>query len=98
MAAATGLPIAAALGSYSAQNLLDGRTDMDEYFSPYRHFPIQGFAQKLLGKKLSLKFLNYLVEGAVFGLQHSTIKYCIEVFKACILFIYFSQAFLSLRA
>jgi gamma-glutamylputrescine oxidase len=34
--AVAGLPIAAAAGRYSAECYLEGRTDMDEYFSPYR--------------------------------------------------------------
>ncbi len=34
--AVAGLPIAAAAGRYSAEHCLEGRVDMDEYFSPYR--------------------------------------------------------------
>lgn len=58
--AAAGLPIAAALGRYSAEHLLDGNTALDSYFSPYRTFPISGFAQSLLGTKLSFVLSNLL--------------------------------------
>lgn len=51
--AAAGLPWAAATGLYSAAHMLDGRTDLDEYFSPYRSFTIDGWMQKFLGKKIS---------------------------------------------
>lgn len=51
--ACTGLPIAAALGAYSAASLLDGQRDMEQYFSIYRSFAIGGLTQKILGKKLS---------------------------------------------
>jgi gamma-glutamylputrescine oxidase len=36
IAGVAGLPIAAAAGRYSADYYLDGKSDMDEYFSPYR--------------------------------------------------------------
>lgn len=58
--ACTGLPIAATLGRYSAQHLLQGRRDMDAYFDPYRSFPIGGLLQKILGKKLSFALCNVL--------------------------------------
>lgn len=58
--ASTGLAIAAALGVYSAQALLQGRSDMDNYFSPYRKFPVRGIAQKILGKKLSFILSNLI--------------------------------------
>lgn len=51
--AAAGLPIAAALGRYSAEHLLDGRTDLDSYFSPYRSFRIGGLTQSIIGSKLT---------------------------------------------
>jgi gamma-glutamylputrescine oxidase len=58
--AATGLPIAAALGAYSIQHLFDGRNDMQDYFSPYRKFPVSGFLQKIIGKKLSFMLSNVI--------------------------------------
>jgi len=60
IAAATGLPIAAALGRYSADSLIDGNKEFDDYFSPYRKFPISGIAQSILGKKLSFAFSNLI--------------------------------------
>ncbi|OGB86354.1 hypothetical protein A3J41_00795 [candidate division TM6 bacterium RIFCSPHIGHO2_12_FULL_38_8] len=58
--AATGLAIAAALGTYSAQHLLNDRNDMDEYFSPYRKFPIGGCTQTILGTKMSFILSNLI--------------------------------------
>jgi len=60
IAAATGLPIAAALGRYSAEHMLDGRTDLDACFSPYRSYPIDGWAQRLLGSKISFAISNII--------------------------------------
>lgn len=53
IASAAGLPIAAALGRYSAENLLEGNNALDSYFSPYRSFLIGGIAQSILGNELS---------------------------------------------
>lgn len=58
--ACTELPIAAALGQYSAQHLLDGNKDFDVYFSPYRKFLIGGMLQSILGSKLSFTLCNVL--------------------------------------
>ncbi len=58
--AATGLPIAAALGKYSAESIIDGRNDLDPYFSPYRPFPIAGILQKILGTKISFALSNLI--------------------------------------
>ncbi len=60
ISAAAGLPIAAALGRYSAEHMLDGKTYLDEYFSPYRKFRINGALQSLLGTKLSFALCNML--------------------------------------
>ena len=46
--AATGLPWAAALGSYAADHLLHGRNEFDEDFSPKRRFVIGPRMQSLL--------------------------------------------------
>jgi gamma-glutamylputrescine oxidase len=59
IAAAAGLPIAAALGRYSAEHLLDGKTNLDSYFSPYRSFPIGSIAQSVLGTKLTFALSNF---------------------------------------
>lgn len=58
ISAAAGLPIAAALGRYSAENLLEENTRLDTYFSPYRSFSIGGAAQSILGTKLSFALSN----------------------------------------
>ncbi len=58
ISAAAGLPIAAALGRYSAESLLEGKSDLDSYFSPYRSFPIGGILQSILGTKLSFALCN----------------------------------------
>ena len=57
---AAGLPIAAALGRYSAEHLIDGRNDLDSYFSPYRSFPIGGALQSILGTKISFAISNFV--------------------------------------
>lgn len=58
--AAAGLPIAAMLANYCAENLVDGRDDLHDYFSPYRKFPIGGLVQKMLGNKVSFALSNKL--------------------------------------
>lgn len=58
--ACAGLPIAAALGRYSAEQLIDGNRSLDTYFSPYRKFPLGGITQKILGTKLSFALSNLL--------------------------------------
>ena len=60
VAASAGLPIAAALGRYSANSLIDGNREFDDYFSPYRKFPISGITQSILGKKLSFALSNLI--------------------------------------
>ncbi len=58
VSAAAGLPIAAALGRYSAEYLINGRNDLDGYFSPYRSFPIGNMLQSILGTKASFAIAN----------------------------------------
>lgn len=58
--ASAGLPIATALGTYSAEHLIDGKRDLDPYFSPYRKFPIGGIVQSILGTRLSFALCNFL--------------------------------------
>ncbi len=60
ISASAGLPIAAALGRYSAENLLEQRNDLDEYFSPYRKFAISGPLQRVLGNKLTFALCNII--------------------------------------
>lgn len=61
VAACAGLPIAAALGRYSAEHLIDGSNELVDYFSPYRKFPISGVMQSILGKKLSF-LISHLIK------------------------------------
>lgn len=62
IAAATGLPIAAALGRYAVEHMIDGNNELDDYFSPYRSFPIGSGLQTLLGTKLSFAISNALTK------------------------------------
>lgn len=56
--AAMGLPWAAALGNYSAEHLIDHRTDFDSYFSPARSFPIGHGVQKIIGNRATFAVSN----------------------------------------
>jgi gamma-glutamylputrescine oxidase len=60
VSAAAGLPWAAALGQYSAQAIVEGRSDLDAYFSPYRAFAVGPLAQCILGTPLSFAIANFL--------------------------------------
>jgi gamma-glutamylputrescine oxidase len=59
VAAATGLPWAAALGNYSADHMIKGRSEFDELFSPYRSFLIGDGIQSMLGKRLAFALNNF---------------------------------------
>jgi gamma-glutamylputrescine oxidase len=61
--AAAGLPIAAMLGNYSADYILDGADTLKDYFSPYRKFPIGGVLQTALGTKLTFAVSNWISHG-----------------------------------
>ena len=60
IAGASGLPWAAALGMHSAECITNKNTDLDTYFSPYRHFKIGSWVQKILGKPLTFALSNLL--------------------------------------
>jgi gamma-glutamylputrescine oxidase len=60
IAATAGLPIAATLGNYCADHIVDGRDDLRDYFSPYRKYAISGFTQRILGTKLSFALSNLI--------------------------------------
>lgn len=60
--ACAGLPIAAALGRYSAEHILDKRHDLDTYFSPYRPFPIGSILGRILGNKASFGLSNLITK------------------------------------
>lgn len=60
--AATGLPWAAALGSYGAQRLISGRNEFDPIFSYKRHFIIGPTIQTILTTPLTYALSNGLAE------------------------------------
>lgn len=51
--APAGLTVAAMLGNYSADHIIDGNDTLKDYFSPYRKFKIGGILQSILGTKIS---------------------------------------------
>jgi gamma-glutamylputrescine oxidase len=60
MSGAAGLPWAAALGHYSADNLINNKTNLDTYFSPDRKFPLGQVAQAFLGKRITFALSNFI--------------------------------------
>ncbi len=64
IAAATGLPVAAALGIYCADHIIDSRDDLKDYFSPYRKYSIPNWANSLLGNRLSFALSNFMSVGS----------------------------------
>lgn len=61
--AVAGLPLAAMLGNYCADHILDDADTLKDYFSPYRKFLIGGFIQTVLGKRLSFALSNWMTHG-----------------------------------
>lgn len=55
---ATGLPWAATLGNYSADNLIDNRTDFDNYFALTRSFPLPHVVQQIIGTPATFAISN----------------------------------------
>lgn len=58
ISAAAGLPIAVGMGTYSAEHILQGRTDLDSYLTPYRSYFIGRGLQTLLGTKIAFGLSN----------------------------------------
>jgi len=58
--AATGLPVAAMLGNYCADYILNKADTLKDYFSPYRTFPVQGTMQTILGTKATFALSHWL--------------------------------------
>lgn len=56
--AAAGLPVAAGLALYAADHIVNGAQDLKDYFCPYRAFPIGGFAQRIMGDKVTFAVSN----------------------------------------
>lgn len=65
IAAAAGLPWAAALGKQSVTAIMDGDRSFDAYFSPYRSFPIGSVLQTILGTKITYALSNFMRTGSV---------------------------------
>jgi len=58
-----GLPVAAMLGNYAAEVVIDKADTLRDYFSPYRSFAIQGPVQNILGKKISFALSHLITHG-----------------------------------
>ncbi len=56
---AAGLPWAAALGKYAAESIVDKKSDLDTYFSPYRRFPLGRLIQAGIGTQLTFALSNF---------------------------------------
>lgn len=56
--APAGLTVAAMLGNYAADHIVDGQDTLKDYFSPYREFRVGGVLQSILGTKLSFALSN----------------------------------------
>ena len=61
--AAAGLTLASMLGNYYAEHIIDGEDTLQDYFSPYRKFPIGGALQSILGTKASFAISNWMAHG-----------------------------------
>ncbi|MCY7409850.1 MAG: FAD-binding oxidoreductase, partial [Chitinophagales bacterium] len=63
IAAAAGLPWAAALGKYVAEKILKPHAHpLDKYFSPYRKFPVSKRVEKIIGKPLSFLLSHFIIK------------------------------------
>ncbi len=62
IAASAGLPVATALGFYSQEHILEGRTDLDKFFDPDRKYFISGIMQKIFGKRISFALNHFIVQ------------------------------------
>ncbi len=60
---AAGLPWATALGTYMAEKVMEGRSDLDSEFTPQRPFPISHLPQRIMGTPNA------------FALSHGIVKY-----------------------
>lgn len=65
IAAAAGLPVAAALGVYSAQHVLKHDTTFAQHLSPYRRYPLSHTVQKLVGNRLTFMLSNFLTVSSI---------------------------------
>lgn len=58
VSACAGLPIAATLGIYGAEHLIDGKNELDDYFKPERSSVLDIMTQKIIGKRTSFALHN----------------------------------------
>lgn len=65
VAAAAGLPWAAALGAYSCDHVLNKHSEFETYFSPYRSYPVGHIVQKIIGDKLTFMLSNLLTVASI---------------------------------
>lgn len=65
VAAAAGLPWASALGTYSAESIINKVTTFDHYFSPYRKQRFGHYTQAILGAPLTFALSNFLRVGSL---------------------------------
>lgn len=57
--APAGLTVAAMLGNYCADHMIDGADMLKDYFSPYRQFKVGGALQSIIGTKVSFALSNF---------------------------------------
>jgi len=65
VAAACGLPFAAALGMHCVERIVNNKMEFDNYFSPYRSFMFGSITQKILGTRLTFALSNFLSVGSL---------------------------------
>jgi gamma-glutamylputrescine oxidase len=65
IAAAAGLPWAAALGAHSCDHVLNKHSEFEKYFSPYRSYPVGRIVQKVIGDKLTFMLSNMLTVASI---------------------------------
>ncbi len=63
ISAAAGLPWAAGMGIYSADHIIDKKTEFDAYLSPQRSFTLSRKTQMLLRKPLTFALSHFLTIG-----------------------------------
>jgi gamma-glutamylputrescine oxidase len=61
ISACAGLPWASALGNYSAENLINKRTDLDKFFDMNRKFLLNNLATTIFGKKITFSLADLYI-------------------------------------
>lgn len=65
LTAAAGLPVAAAIGNYSAERIVDNNIIHDDCLSPYRNYILGSWANNMLGTRLTFALNNFLTVGSL---------------------------------